>query len=160
MAKLINQLIGQIVRRLDHSGLEQAENRAAVSGTLSVPEIAPAARALAAEGIVLLKNENATLPIRPGENVAVFGRCAWDYFAVGYGSGGDVIPPYVTNLMDGLEAQGVPVNASLAARYAQWRRKSATSRTRATGATGPCTTRKCPCPTAPWRPQPAKASWP
>ena len=34
MAKLINQLIGQIVRRLDHSGLEQAENRAAVSGTL------------------------------------------------------------------------------------------------------------------------------
>ena len=123
MAKLINQLIGQIVRRLDHSGLEQAENRAAVSGTLSVPEIAPAARALAAEGIVLLKNENAALPIRPGETVAVFGRCAWDYFAVGYGSGGDVIPPYVTNLMDGLEAQGVPVNASLAARYAQWRRK-------------------------------------
>ena len=88
MAKLINQLIGQIVRRLDHSGLEQAENRAAVSGTLSVPEIAPAARAMAAEGIVLLKNENGTLPLDAGstKRLLVVGENAVKMMTVGGGS--------------------------------------------------------------------------
>ena len=85
-----------------------------------MPEIVPLAREIAAEGAVLLKNENRTLPIRPGERAAVFGRCAVDYFAVGYGSGGDVRTPYRTNVMDGLRACGVAVYQPLADRYAAW----------------------------------------
>ena len=37
-------------------------------------------RTAAAEGAVLLKNENHTLLILPGETVSVFGRCQLDYY--------------------------------------------------------------------------------
>src|SRR5690606_30428618 len=50
--------------------------------------------------------------------IAVFGRTQKDWIAVGYGSGGDVNPPYVTNLLDSLrEAGAVRVDEELAARY-------------------------------------------
>lgn len=88
--------------KLVRTGLEQDLNAVVkVSGVLSVPEIVPAARQMAADGIVLLKNENKLLPLRAEQTVAVFGRCAVNYFVVGYGSGGDVIPPYRSSLMDG-----------------------------------------------------------
>ena len=107
--------------KLVRTGLEQDLNAVVkVSGVLSVPEIVPAARQMAADGIVLLKNENKLLPLRAEQTVAVFGRCAVNYFVVGYGSGGDVIPPYRSSLMDGLRKNGVKVEEKLAERYAQW----------------------------------------
>ena len=39
---------------------------------------------------------------------------------MGYGSGGDVNPPYKVNLMEGLENAGVAVDQELAQTYAQW----------------------------------------
>ena len=115
-----NALVRWAVRLAGHSEVAQTVRSGAASGTLAVPEIVPLAREIAAEGAVLLKNENRTLPIRPGERAAVFGRCAVDYFAVGYGSGGDVRTPYRTNVMDGLRACGVAVYQPLADRYAAW----------------------------------------
>ena len=82
-------------------------------------ELAQLSRQAAAEGIVLLKNE-ATLPLQPTTNVAVFGRVAIDYFYVGNGSGGEVIAPYKINLMEGLKAAGISVNQSLYQTYSDW----------------------------------------
>ncbi len=87
---------------------------------LALPEISTYARQMATEGIVLLKNENQTLPINKEDTAAVFGRCAIDYFAMGYGSGGDLITPYKSNLMDGLRQNEVKVYEKLADKYASW----------------------------------------
>ncbi len=83
-------------------------------------KIASYAREMATEGIVLLKNENKTLPIKKEDTVAVFGRCAVNYIAMGYGSGGDVIAPYERSLMDGLRENKVKVLETLADRYTLW----------------------------------------
>ena len=77
-------------------------------------------RTAAAEGAVLLKNENHTLPILPDETVSVFGRCQLDYYKSGTGSGGAVNVPYRTNVMDGLRDNHVSVNEALAATYQTW----------------------------------------
>ena len=73
-------------------------------------------RRAAAQGAVLLKNENAVLPLAADDNVAVFGRCQKEYYRSGTGSGGAVNVPYTTNLVDGLRGNGVRLNEKLAAR--------------------------------------------
>ena len=83
------------------------------------PDLVALARRAAAEGTVLLTNNDA-LPLSPGEAVAVLGRVQLDWFAVGYGSGGDVNPPYTTNLLDCLAEAGVAVDAELASAYRSW----------------------------------------
>ena len=83
------------------------------------PELARLARRAAAEGTVLLANDGA-LPLPADEPVAVFGRVQLDWFAVGYGSGGDVNAAYEHNLLDCLTERGVPVDAELAAVYREW----------------------------------------
>lgn len=60
------------------------------------------AREAAAEGCVLLRNENHALPLRAGETVSVFGRIQLDYYKSGTGSGGMVNVPYVHSIIDGL----------------------------------------------------------
>ena len=52
------------------------------------PHLPALSRQAAAEGAVLLKNDNGILPLETGKPVAVFGRVQLDYFYVGYGSGG------------------------------------------------------------------------
>lgn len=54
--------------------------------TGSAAHIALSRRA-AAEGMVLLKNENETLPLKRGSRVAVFGKAQADYVKGGGGSG-------------------------------------------------------------------------
>lgn len=83
------------------------------------PALGRAARQAAAEGVVLLRNDGDALPY--GDRaVAVFGRVQLDWFAVGYGSGGDVKVPYVWNLVAGLRDAGVAVDAELSDVYARW----------------------------------------
>ena len=65
-------------------------------------------REAAAEGMVLLKNENGLLPLKGGQRIAVFGKAQYDYVKGGGGSG-DVTVSYVRNIYDGLkikEAEG------------------------------------------------------
>lgn len=78
------------------------------------------ARQAAAEACVLLKNDGHVLPLHKEEEVAVFGRCQYDWFYVGYGSGGDVNPPYLVNLMEGLDNRGASYNRKLAETYCAW----------------------------------------
>ena len=81
----INGAIGKVVNRF--TSLSQAENAGAqIEKTVTdgMPELL---RQGAAEGAVLLKNNN-ILPLKKGTKVALFGRTSRDYFFVGYGSGG------------------------------------------------------------------------
>ncbi len=83
--------------------------------------LAEFARRAAAEGAVLLRNEQQVLPLQKSDNVAVFGRCQIEYYRSGTGSGGAVNVAYTTNLLDGLrKSEGVVVNEELAAVYEDW----------------------------------------
>ncbi len=82
--------------------------------------MAELSRKLGSEGIVLLKNENKVLPFRDEDTVAVFGRTQIDWFYVGFGSGGDVNPPYYVSLFEGLENAGIRYDRLLRADYEEW----------------------------------------
>lgn len=77
-------------------------------------------RTAAAEGAVLLKNENHVLPLLHTETFSVFGRCQLEYYKSGTGSGGAVHVPYRTNILDGLRENHISINESLAATYEAW----------------------------------------
>ncbi|MBP5361544.1 MAG: glycoside hydrolase family 3 protein [Ruminococcus sp.] len=68
---------------------------------------------VAAEGIVMLRNENEALPLKKEETVSVFGRIQLHYYKSGTGSGGMVNVSKVTGITDGLIEAGVSVNEEL-----------------------------------------------
>lgn len=59
-------------------------------------------RSAATEGMVLLKNENNTLPIKQGTRIALFGIGQHDYIPGGGGSG-EVVCRYIKNVYHGLK---------------------------------------------------------
>lgn len=74
-------------------------------------------RQSATEGMVLLKNDNAALPMRAGAgNVALFGRTSYDFIAGGTGSG-NVNRAYTVSLLDGLKNAGLGISAPVADFY-------------------------------------------
>lgn len=73
-----------------------------------------------AEGIVMLCNEKAALPLPDGEPVALFGRTQLHYYKSGTGSGGMVNVAKVTGILEGLEEAGVTVYAPLLETYRKW----------------------------------------
>lgn len=86
-----------------------------------IEDYAAKAREIASEGIVLLQNENQTLPLKQGASVAVFGRNQFNYYKSGTGSGGMVNTSYVVSILQALEAEeGVSVNQYLKGEYEEW----------------------------------------
>lgn len=73
-----------------------------------------------AEGIVMLRNENSALPLRPDCTVSVFGRIQLHYYKSGTGSGGMVNVSKVTGIVDGLLEAGVKLNTELLDIYKKW----------------------------------------
>ena len=61
-------------------------------------------RKAAAEGMVLLKNEDSLLPLSSGQKLAVFGKAQADYVKGGGGSG-DVTCAYVRSILQGLQSK-------------------------------------------------------
>ncbi|MCC5892932.1 glycoside hydrolase family 3 C-terminal domain-containing protein [Exiguobacterium sp.] len=79
------------------------------------------ARTAVSEGAVLLKNEQATLPLKAGTTVSVFGRSQFNYYKSGTGSGGMVNVSHVTSPLEALQAtEGIDVNQSLLDTYEAW----------------------------------------
>ena len=73
---------------------------------------AEVARKAAGEAMVLLRNENATLPLKGNEKVALYGVSSIDFVAGGTGSG-NVNKAYVVNMKEGLENAGFTVDKAL-----------------------------------------------
>ena len=79
------------------------------------------AQSAIAEGAVLLKNENETLPIRKGARVSVFGRNQLAYYKSGTGSGGMVNVSYVTTPLEAFKnSADFQLNQSLLRTYEAW----------------------------------------
>jgi beta-glucosidase len=76
-------------------------------------------RTVAADGMVLLKNERATLPIQRGITLALFGNSSYNLIAGGTGSG-DVNKAYSVSLADGLANASYKVDASLKQKYSAY----------------------------------------
>lgn len=88
---------------------------------LHMEQYAKIARQIAADGCVLLKNENGTLPLRSGDQVAVFGRIAFDYYKSGLGSGGLVNTSYTVGILEALQKEeSISVNEKVLDIYREW----------------------------------------
>ena len=77
------------------------------------------ARQIGDEGVILLKNENETLPLTENDQVAVFGRMQIDTIRGGLGAA-YMNPAYEVNVLDGLRNVGVNVDETLAEVYETW----------------------------------------
>lgn len=77
-------------------------------------------RQSATEGMVLLKNNDATLPLKNISKVALFGITSYDFIAGGTGSG-NVNKPYVIDLMQGLTNVGLNVTESIKGLYTTYK---------------------------------------
>ncbi len=74
------------------------------------------ARRVAGESIVMLKNEDNTLPLKGNEKLAVYGVGSEDFVAVGIGSG-HVVAKHVASMRESLTAAGFKLDQDLAGYY-------------------------------------------
>lgn len=82
--------------------------------TLDWDKYTKCARQAAADGIVMLRNEKAVLPLPEGEKVALFGVSQLCYYKSGTGSGGMVNVTHVTSIREALEDEpSIELNRSV-----------------------------------------------
>ena len=112
-------LISAIIKL--HNKLSQKSVFEMDDGITSCDEIRKLCRKVTAEGCVLLKNDG-TLPLG-NRQFALFGRCQINTFYVGYGSGGDVKPPYKVSILEGLRASKANLDSQVAQIYEHWTKK-------------------------------------
>ena len=79
---------------------------------------------VADEGVVLLKNKSAALPMSKDSEIALFGVTSYDFIAGGTGSG-NVNRPYVVDLMSGLSNVGFRLEPELDAFYKDYMKAEA-----------------------------------
>ena len=74
------------------------------------------ARKSAEESIILLRNENNTLPLKGSEKVALYGITSVDFFGIGTGSG-EVNTAHVANMQEAMTEAGFTLDENLADFY-------------------------------------------
>jgi beta-glucosidase len=77
---------------------------------------AAVAHQAATEAMVLLKNDNQTLPLKKGQTIALFGKTSYDFIAGGTGSG-EVHYEHAISVKQGLTANGFKVDEKLESIY-------------------------------------------
>jgi beta-glucosidase len=93
-----------------------AKKQYAYSDAPDLKAHAEIARAVAAQGMVLLKNDAQTLPLKDAKNLALFGNASYELVVGGTGSG-DVNEAYSITLEQGLVDAGLQPDESLKQRY-------------------------------------------
>lgn len=88
--------------------------------TFDWKEYADIARRAGAEGYVLIKNDDNTLPVCKDTKIAIYGRTQFDYIKSGTGSGGMVNIPYLVNVYEGFKNAGLIVDEAVADIYREW----------------------------------------
>ena len=89
--------------------------------TWNIEEFKKVARKAAAEGCVLLKNDDSALPLGKGTKVALFGRSQMNYYKSGTGSGGMVNVDYAVGIYEALEnSEDLQVNKAVREAYEQF----------------------------------------
>ena len=116
--KKIMKLISYQVNVLMQASIKEIDD-----GLMTADEMKTLCRKAAAEGMVLLENRD-VLPLKADEQVAVFGRCQINPFYVGYGSGGDIRPPYRVSIAEGLRQNGLKMDEQVFSLYEQWCEKN------------------------------------
>jgi beta-glucosidase len=106
-----------VARILAVAAMGLAFNNIAPTNQPDLKTHATLARQAAAEGIVLLKNENGSLPLKGVKKVAAFGNTSYDFISGGTGSG-DVNEAYTISLVDGMQQAGYQFDDNLARHYA------------------------------------------
>ncbi|MFN8252406.1 MAG: glycoside hydrolase family 3 C-terminal domain-containing protein [Ferruginibacter sp.] len=96
-----------------------AYQKYAFSNTPDLKAHALLARKAAAEGMVLLKNDANSLPLKTAKNIAVFGNTSYDFVSGGTGSG-DVNEEYTVTLAEGLTKGGYIPDAALQTKYTEY----------------------------------------
>lgn len=89
------------------------------SNAPNLKQHAQLARQVAAEGMVLLKDDNNSLPVKASHSVALFGINGYDLIAGGTGSG-DVNKAYKVSLAEGLTKAGFKIDAELQNKYTDY----------------------------------------
>lgn len=110
---MITKAITRLINKLSQTSVSEIND-----GIISCEEIKELCRKATAEGCVLLKNDG-VLPLAD-KQFALFGRCQINTFYVGYGSGGDVKPPYRVSILDGLRMGGAKLDSQVAQTYELW----------------------------------------
>ena len=108
--------------KLLYAGADPAEGEMTMENQyrLDKERYAALARRAAAEGVVLLRNEEYALPLKAGQSVAVFGRIQFDYYRSGTGSGGMVNAPYTVGILDALKEEELVLDTELEETYRNW----------------------------------------
>ncbi|GEL11891.1 beta-glucosidase [Flavobacterium glycines] len=112
--KLTNEVIDTNLRRILELVMRSpVMNNYQYSNKPNLKENALVTRQAAAEGTILLKNDNAVLPfVSKSAPLAVFGNTSYDFIAGGTGSG-DVNEAYSVSLIDGLTNSGFSIDKDL-----------------------------------------------
>jgi len=105
----VRNMLEYIVRTPRFAGYKFSDKPDLVAHEALVRKAAP-------QTMVLLKNDNAALPLKGTEKVALFGLTSYDMIPGGTGSGA-VNKKFVRSLKDGLEMDGFTVDADLANLY-------------------------------------------
>lgn len=124
MGKLKNKILratSHFINKMS-GGVNQEERKSKIGNGQVFQNMDELVLKAATEGAVLLENRENILPLKG--KISVFGRVQIDYFNVGYGSGGEVIMPYCTNLIDSLIEAGADINEELVNIYREWTKKN------------------------------------
>ncbi|MCR5741471.1 MAG: glycoside hydrolase family 3 C-terminal domain-containing protein [Gammaproteobacteria bacterium] len=119
--KLISKIInGAINKILDRDSLAQETNERPIGNGVIYDSMKAKCLEMANDSLIMLKNDDEVLPLKDSDELAVFGRCAYDYFYCGYGSGGDVKREYGISPIEGIKSNGINYNRELDNIYLGW----------------------------------------
>ena len=121
----IERILSLVVKTPKFKGYNPSETPDLKSHALVCKKVAD-------EGVVLLKNNKATLPVSREQEIALFGTTSYDFIAGGTGSG-DVNRPYVVDLMTGLANLNFKLEKDVTSFYKEYMADEAIRRKRIDG---------------------------